>query len=108
MEVEEFLKHHGIRGMKWGVRRSPAQLGKAASSSKSSDERPAWHRPPSTSKVTPAPHPSGATAVRPPNLKKGKQPSQDALEIMALRQKVKKHGASSLTNEDLQKIAKRV
>lgn len=30
-----FLEHYGVRGMKWGVRRSPAQLGKG---SKKSDD----------------------------------------------------------------------
>lgn len=39
MENNE-LKHYGILGMKWGVRRSPAQLGhKPSSSSKSSPNR---------------------------------------------------------------------
>lgn len=34
------LYHHGIRGMRWGVRRTEAQLGPKSSSHKSSDERP--------------------------------------------------------------------
>lgn len=39
MENNE-LKHYGILGMKWGIRRSPAQLGhKPSSSSKSSPNR---------------------------------------------------------------------
>lgn len=39
MENNE-LKHHGVVGMKWGIRRSPAQLGhKPSSSSKSSPNR---------------------------------------------------------------------
>lgn len=37
---EMYLKHHGIKGMKWGVRRSEDQLARARGSSKqSADER---------------------------------------------------------------------
>lgn len=37
---EEYLEHHGIKGMKWGVRRSEAQLAKVRGhSSKSSDDK---------------------------------------------------------------------
>lgn len=34
--MEEVLKHHGIKGMKWGVRRTEAQLARARRSSGSS------------------------------------------------------------------------
>lgn len=28
--VDEFLEHHGIKGQKWSIRRTPEQLGKRA------------------------------------------------------------------------------
>jgi hypothetical protein len=32
MNVSEFIEHHGIKGMKWGVRRSKAQIERAPGS----------------------------------------------------------------------------
>lgn len=34
--MENELYHHGVKGMKWGIRRTPAQLGHKTSSKKSS------------------------------------------------------------------------
>lgn len=39
--AENFISHHGIKGMKWGVRRSQAQLDAASGSSISSDAKAA-------------------------------------------------------------------
>lgn len=39
--TEEFLKHYGIKGMKWGVRRTPQQLGHAVAKKASSGEKKA-------------------------------------------------------------------
>lgn len=101
--VNEFLAHYGILGMHWGVRRSRAQLSRAGTGPSG---RPAWQSPPPARQ--PAPSPPASRSPKLGRLSREKTPpSQDALEIHALRQKVKKHGMSSLTNEDLQKIAKR-
>lgn len=27
MTTDEFLEHHGIKGQRWGIRRTPEQLG---------------------------------------------------------------------------------
>lgn len=39
--AEEFLMHHGIEGMKWGVRRTPQQLGHAVTKKLPSGEKKA-------------------------------------------------------------------
>lgn len=37
-KMNEFLNHHGIKGMKWGVRRTPEQLGHATARKQSGGE----------------------------------------------------------------------
>lgn len=40
---ENVLQHYGVLGMKWGVRRTPAQLARARKSSKKSEPKPEPH-----------------------------------------------------------------
>lgn len=39
MYVNNELQHHGIKGMKWGIRRTPAQLGHPTKKSSTSQRR---------------------------------------------------------------------
>jgi hypothetical protein len=82
------LEHHGIKGMRWGVRRSEAQL--AA-------------RSPQVS-VTSAPGKGIKRTVG----GAGHSPSEDAINAAAIRQKAKASTVSSLTNKDLETVIRRM
>lgn len=103
--VEEFLEHHGVKGMRWGVRRSfgggrssgsgPKSLGPVKMGGKAP-----WHSPP--------PKKSEASKGR---LGKGKSPkivSEEAKQLHAIRLKVKKNGIHSLSNKELETVNKRL
>lgn len=114
MDVDDFLEHHGIRGMKWGQHRfGRVQSGAGYATGKThpaGSGKPPWQRAPAVKAVTPQLKKANGALNKLDKVGRGKQktaPSADALEIHALRQKVKKHGAASLTNDDLSKIAKR-
>lgn len=104
--VDDVLAHYGVKGMRWGVRRSSGERVSAAPSKPSG--KPAWQSPPSKAKGAmnqPAPKLSRKEARA---AKKKKEISEDAAQFIALKQKVKKKGINSLTNEDLKKINQRM
>lgn len=76
--LDEVLEHYGIKGMKWGVRRTREQIDRARG------KRKAKGKP-----VTPT-------------------KSQDAERAEATKAKVAKEGVSSLSNQELQQLNKRL
>lgn len=91
---QTFLSHYGILGMKWGVRRSPAQLARAAPKESG---RPAWQRPPERKSA--ASHPSGATSTP--------HKSQDQVVYEQLKAKARTHGVNHLSNEEIRVLTAR-
>jgi hypothetical protein len=81
-EVEAYLAHFGVRGMRWGVRRRSGDTGAKPSSS------------------APSNHPS-FNAPRP-------RLSSDATTARALQGVVRKRGTGALSNQELQELVTRL
>jgi signal recognition particle subunit SEC65 len=76
--LDDVLEHYGIKGMKWGVRRTEEQLARARGKR------------------------FGRKSKEPP------PQSEDAKRARASAEKVKKEGVSSLSNQELQQLNKRL
>lgn len=95
MEVDDFLEHYGTRGMKWGIRRSSAQLGRASESSEKTNGKPPWQSAPSRAGS------SGSSKPGRPNV------AHDQIVFEALKAKAKTHGLTSLSNDEIRVLTNR-
>lgn len=91
--VEGFLSHHGVKGMKWGIRKA----GDGGSSSKT----------PREVKVTTKHDPSGRVRIKTSG--GSHHPAHtDAILAKVASQKLKRSGMDSLSNEELTKLTTRL
>lgn len=99
-DEQDSLKHYGVKGMRWGVKRSDAQLAAAKKTRRGKKEPPA--RDTVTSKR------GRITKVDLSKKSSEMQPAQDAAKAAVTRQIAKKRSTDALSNDDLQALVKRM
>jgi len=104
--VQGVVSHHGIKGMKWGVRRAESSLSAARAARSDARAAKAVQKAAANKVTVKTTSELGKAYVR---TKGGShQPAtDDAVKAQIAKQKLKKSGMNSLTNEELQTLATR-
>lgn len=93
--VGEFLEHYGVKGMKWGKRRSRAERLQARA-----------EKTEAAKKVTVETKPGGRGLKATGG--KGRDASEDAIKAAVGKQIAKKSGVDALSNQELQAVVQRM
>lgn len=91
-DLDGILEHYGVKGMRWGVRRSREEL-----------DRAAGRRRKAGKPVTPTKRQQRKAAKA-----AQKQESEDAKKVAEAAKKIQKGDTSALTNEEMQLVVKRM
>lgn len=86
MDFDNVLEHYGVKGMKWGVRRTPEQLGRARAARKAKK----------------------AEAKKQKAADRNRPASEDAVKAATYRRVAKNAGTASLSNQELDALLKRM
>lgn len=89
------MEHHGVKGMRWGVRRSDKQLARAA------QDRKAKKRLAAKNDVMPKKGPSASNDVMP-------QGSDDYNRALSSKRTARREGTKALSNQELQDLNNRM
>ncbi len=104
----EFITHHGVKGMHWGVRREERRASKLQKRGEKEAVR-REHRVASPVRVTDTIGRSSFTKTKIKAVGGEDHPaSEDAIKVAASRQKLKKSGVHTLSNKELQDMAQRM
>lgn len=102
-ELEDFLEHHGIRGMKWGVRRDRGIGGTVGGSHAMTKPK----KVPTDFKAHHIFSRKLSKKIGEVKTEREKQISEDAKAFKEIHAKVSKHGLASLSNVELKKFNER-
>ena len=107
-EFVDFLEHHGVKGMHWGVRREQMRISSVSKrGAKEVQRRRA--RPPSPIRATPSIGRSSFTKSKVKTVGgEDHPPHEDAVRVAVARQKMKRSGVVALSNSELQTMAQRM
>jgi hypothetical protein len=104
--IQNVLEHHGVKGMKWGVRtRSGGSSSSGSGGGSSLKSKLAKTNAPEVSVKTRS-HPQAKTVIRTTG-GKGLAAHPDAVAAKVIQQKLNKSGSHALSNEELRKYTER-